>query len=568
MSKPRVRNSVPRGNGAKAAPPVAGNQVVHVPASSIPTPVAQAQIPRGLSTRDKIAALSELLGRERFMARLGMQYGSKRDIYAVAGYPKSLTFDDYWALYERGDVAGRIVDMMPQTTWREAPEVVDPQEDGSQDDTDFTTAFKALAKRLRVWNILERADRLCGVGRYSVILIGVRGDAEDADLKNELPTVKSPDDVLYFQVYHEGAASIVEFETNTKDPRFGLPKTYQIDFSVSAPTSTAGKDQKGIALQVHHSRIIHVAEDKLVDNVYGRPRLKRVYNRLMDIEKIAASTGESFWQLASRILSASTQNGAVLEGPDEKKLREDLEEIVHDLRRVFVGQNMDLKWLESQPPDPSQAVDVLLSLIAGATGYPKRILFGSETGERASEQDQKHWFGIVRERQTHFAEPEILRALVDRLISCGALPEPDSEDGYEVVWPELYQMTEDEQAAANLKRAQIASGLTPVGGDPMELVEIDEERNVWLVPTPEGWPPEGRFEEPEPPPLPPVNPLIPSNPDGTIEGPDGQPVPPGGQGNPPPPPPQPSPGAKPKGKGKAKKGDAPETVAGDDVTGE
>jgi len=27
-----------------------------------------------------------------------------------------------------------------------------------------------------------------------------------------------------------------------------------------------------------------------------------------------------------------------------------------------------------------------------------------------------------------------------------------------------------------------AAALTPMGGDPMDIVEVDEDRNVWLVP--------------------------------------------------------------------------------------
>lgn len=431
----------------------------------------------------QLATLTDLLRRQSFLAKLGAQYGDKRDIYAVAGYPKELTFDHYWAMYERGDVAGRVVDMMAQTTWRQPPEIVDGDqgEGEGESSTEFTKAFEQMRKRLRLWSMFERVDRLSGVGRYAVIMIGARGTEEDAQLGDQMPQMQSPDDVLYLGVYHEGAAVINSWVTDPADPRFGLPYDYRIDFSAGVPTfSTA----KAGTIRVHHSRVIHVAEDRLLDNVYGRPRLQRVYNRLMDLDKIAASTGESFWQLASRILAASTQNGALLDDTDAKELGGQLEDIIHDLRRIFVGQNVDLKWLESTPPDPGPASEFILSLVAGAAGLPKRILFGSETGERASEQDQRHFLGLVRERQERFAEPDILRAFVDRLVDYGALPPPQSGlDGYEVTWPELIEMSELEAADANLKRAQVAATLTPVGGDPMAIVEVDEDRNVWLRPS-------------------------------------------------------------------------------------
>ena len=76
----------------------------------------------------------------------------------------------------------------------------------------------------------------------------------------------------------------------------------------------------------------------------------------------------------------------------------------------------------------------------------------------------------------------ILRPFIDKLIEIGGLPKPGRE-GYEVVWPPLFQESEKEMAEANKLRAEAAKALTPVGGDPAELVEIDAERNVWLRPS-------------------------------------------------------------------------------------
>jgi hypothetical protein len=55
-----------------------------------------------------------------------------------------------------------------------------------------------------------------------------------------------------------------------------------------------------------------------------------------------------------------------------------------------------------------------------------------------------------------------------------------------VQWAPLFEESDDDQAATNLKRAQIAQTLTPVGGDPRTLVEITDEGEVLLLPqTPE-----------------------------------------------------------------------------------
>lgn len=418
--------------------------------------------------------LSNPNSRGALMRKIGSQYEGRRDIFKVAGYPKNLVFKQYWDLYTRGDIAGRIVDMQPQTTWRTPPEIVEP---GMEEEkpTEFVTEFETLAKRLNLWSKFEQVDRLSGIGQYAVLLIGLPG--EDRELTQEINvTVKGQGVVLYVQAYDQEHASIKTWVTKTSDPRFGQPSTYEINLSSGIDGFTAAK------IEVHWSRIIHVAEDRLVDEVFGRPRLERVYNRLMDLEKVAASTGEAFWQLATRVLQAEVAEGAELSDQNRAKVMEQLEEIIHDLRRVFIGQDLNLEWLESKAPDPEHAADMYFTLIAGAVGIPKRMLFGSETGERASETDQRTYFGTINERQERHAEPNILRAFIDRLVQYKVLPIP-GKDGYEVLWPTLIEESDKEKAEANKARAETARALTPVGGDPRELVEVDEDRNVWLKPT-------------------------------------------------------------------------------------
>jgi uncharacterized protein len=418
--------------------------------------------------------LSSLAGRMRMLEKAGLQYGGKRDVYQVAGYvaPGQDTFDHYWGLYTRGDIAGRIVDMPAKTTWRTPPDVA---EKGKPEDTEFTTAFDDLADRLKIWRYFERGDRLAGVGEYAVILLGVRG-VSDQQLAQPLGTLGGPDALIYLGVYSQKNAQITKWVTDTGNPRFGLPELYQVQLS-SGERTGFGK----MSVQVHASRLIHVAEDLLEDEVFGRPRLQRTLNRLFDLDKITASTGESFWQAAARILQAKIDPAATTDESQLDELEDRLEEMVHDLRRQFVGQGAELSWLPTTVSPVKDIGDLYFTLISAAAGIPRRILFGNEVGELASTTDQATYFGTINERQEHFAEPQILRAFIDRLVEARALPQPGA-DGYEVEWPSLFELTELEQADANLKRAQTAQALTPVGGDPLALVEIDESGNVWLLP--------------------------------------------------------------------------------------
>lgn len=442
------------------------------------------ELPGGEKVRGRTGVMAALMadkptkvGRLSFLRQAGLQFQGLRDIYTTAGYVEQgkESFDNYWSRYERDPVAGRIVDMLPKTTWRTPPEVFDEEQDKERKATKFEAAWEGLVTRLRVWRHFERVDRLSRVGRYAALLIGARG-GDDKELKKPLERVKGPDDIIYLSSFAEKHAEIDKWDKDPGSPRFGLPNQYEVTFSSGVQAFGTGK------AMVHHSRIIHVAEDTLTDDVYGRPALKRVLNALDDLLKVTASTGEAYWQLAARILAGKIDPDMQMNQAAVDAMGEAMEEMVHDLRRQFVGHGVELDWLGGEPPKPNEALELYKAIVAVGSGYPTRILFGSEMGQLASDQDERAYFGTVNERQEHHAEPDILRAFIDRLLGVGALPSP--KDGeYKVVWPALFELTEKEMAEANLLRAEAAKTLTPMGGDPLDLVEIDEKRDVWLLST-------------------------------------------------------------------------------------
>lgn len=435
-----------------------------------------ATAPAAATNEQQVALLTDLVSRMQFAQRHGIQYDGDRDLYKLGGYPRELKFDAFNALYGRDGTAGQIIDMAPEATWRKPPEISEPEQ---KDGTKFTKAWTELAKRLGVWQRFERADRLSRIGRYSVLLIG-GGAADDRALAQKLPQLKGPEEVLYLSAYHEGHAQIDTWVTDARDPRFGLPNTYKINLS----SGVAGFKPSGAGntVVVHHSRVIHIAEGLLADEVYGREALRRIYNDLHDYQKITTCSAEAYWQIVAGILQAKIDPEANVTPDQLTELDEALQKLYHDLKRTFYGRGIELSRLAGPAPDPKSVRDLLEARIAAGSGYPKRILFGSETGERASTEDQKTYNNSIDERRAQHAEPAILRAFIDRLIEHGALPKPGAE-GYVVVWKALAGESEMDMAKANRERAEAAKALTPIGGSPLDLVEVDEDRNVWLRPT-------------------------------------------------------------------------------------
>ena len=383
------------------------------------------EVGRNLS-RGGLRVMAAIAKRLELATKLGQSYGTDRDIYAALGYKTAPDFQDYYAFYSRLGIAGRIVDAYPEATWRGEPTLTDP----SGDDSQFIKAWKELEKRLRVWHYFNRVDKVAGIGRYAVLLLGFQDGAEDL-----AQPVESAKDIMYLSPYSESHAAVLSVVEDAKDARFGLPETYNLTI------------KKGQTMVVHWTRILHVAEGLEEDDVFGRPRLQRIYNRLRDIEKIVGGSAEMFWRGAFPPNIFLADEESELDDDQQEALEDQMDALVHDLKRYAFMQGVKPHQMTVQVASPKEHMEVQWAMISAATGIPVRVLTGSERGELASSQDDKNWNSRVDERRRSFAEPSIVRGFVGRLQGVGILPEAGGEDeDYAVEWPELLTLDPKEEA--------------------------------------------------------------------------------------------------------------------------
>ena len=408
--------------------------------------------------------VANLAIRERAaLSRLaGMQYSLTRDVDAMLGYTKNPDVTHFQAMYDRRGLASTIVDAPAKTTWRKAPIV----SDGSEGKSEFMKAWNELQKRLAAYHYMERADRLAGIGKFGVMLIGVK----DGNLDQPLERLSGPNDVIYLSPFGESLAKVNKFVTDKSNKRFGHAETYSLDFGdvIGMPSGSS------IGRNVHWTRVIHIAEGLLDNEVYGEPRLQKVYNRLEDLDKVVGSSAEGYWQSAVKGYAIKAEKDYELSDTALTNAKEELQNYLHGLQRMFATEGLELKELKGEIIDPGPAFAVIISLISGKTGIPQRILLGSERGELASSMDEANWLGRVAERQQQFAEPRILRAFIDRLVDVKALPPPSGGE-YEVEWPRLFYLTDKEQAEVYKDRAEamyMASGKFPL--DMFSISELRE----------------------------------------------------------------------------------------------
>lgn len=404
---------------------------------------------------DAIFQINEtILSRMDLLRKGGVtaQFDGKRDIAIACGYPANLTFDDFMETYSRGDIAKNLVEAYPDYTWSADPTVFEAG-NKKKKKTSWDKEFDSFVRKFNLFSVMHKLDILAGVGRYAILLIGF------ADGQKTEDPVSPGSGVAYLQPYSEQAATVSEWVTDKKDPRYGKPLRYQV--TTGSPSTTSGSPSSASipfsdTFTVHYTRVIHVADNCLENAVFGIPRLQNVYNRLMDIMKLVAGSAEMFWRGGFPGYSFEAKEGVQLpEGEELTKMNDAIQEYVHGLNRYLKLQGIEAKQLNPQVESPKDHFDIQMSLISAATKIPKRVLLGSEQSVLAADQDTKGWNSRVMRRRLRFAEPVMLRSFIDLMMKYNVLP---TVKDYEVRWPNLDFADEEKQAKiAKMKTESIVA---------------------------------------------------------------------------------------------------------------
>jgi uncharacterized protein len=404
---------------------------------------------------------SVLIERLQWMRQHGVSFDGMRDLYAVLGYDRIITPQQYRERYARGGIAGRIVDAMPKATWRGGFELIEDED--PKVSTSFEKAWIALEKRLKISAVFLKTDILVGQGRYAVLLLGAPGES----LSEPLPKGK-PEDLKYLMPFSEEDAKIQSWEIDIKNERFGQPTSYMLSRTSAntlySPYGGVIFNSIDLAQPVHWSRCIHIAENTIDNDVFGAPRLERVWNLLDDLDKVLGGGAEAFWLRANQGLHLNVDKDMTFADATgfKKDLEDQAEKYQHEMRRMIRTRGVEINTLGSDVANFSNPADAIVTQLAGATAIPKRILTGSEMGELASSQDRENFRDQVNGRQSGFAGPYIVVATADRLIEYGYLEAPKKKEGYKCSWSHIGVRTEQEKADGANKWALTTTAEGPV----------------------------------------------------------------------------------------------------------
>ena len=406
------------------------------------------------------------------------------------GWKIELTAQDYYAKYQRQEIAQRIIDMYPFYTWRMPPRITDDA--NASPETPFEAAYKALAKQHNLPMVWRTLDILMGLGHFAVLLLGVDDGAPLAQ------PIRRARHLTYITPYSEVWASIEAWNGDETSERYLKPEMYRID---------VGRGQSGLPLSrrrlptlstlVHQSRVVHVAENSFDGGIIGTPRLRSLYNALDDVTLLYGSATLMFYRAGIGRYVAAVRDTAEVKTPqDVDEMKQQFDEFIADIRQLIHVEGYDVSLLESSLASPKDQIDAHLALIASGAGIPQRILYGSERGELASTQDQTDWETTITSRQENVMTPLFVRQTIQRLIDFGVLPPPQAGD-FQVIWPSSGSTNPTRQAEIAERMAKAIAAYVSGRGRMVMPVEEFRERALGLPAVPEGGLPDPEaFEEP------------------------------------------------------------------------
>lgn len=387
------------------------------------------------------------------------------------GHPRYISPFMYRWMYDRDDTAGKVVDIYPDESWAADPTVTDTESE--HEITPFKERWDYLCNRKSLMQTMYRADKLCGVGRFGLLVFGLDDgknmDQEVVGVKDfdpDNPTERSEIGINWMRPLDEYLCYGQQFDTDPNSKRYGLPEYYNViltDMGLDfAPITTTGT----VTYQrIHWTRCIHLADNLQTGPYAGKPRQKGVFDRLLDLRKLKSSSPEMYYQGAFPGISFELDprvSAADELDYDEDDFKTQLEQYTSGFSRFLHLVGLKANSLAPQVVDPKGHIRVQDEAIAAHMNVPYRIWKGSEEARLASAQDKLAWNRRLGKRLRTFVEPCLIRPVAERLMAYGALPIPKNKRFW-VGWGDLNTVTDEDKANLALKWTQAMSQYVATG---------------------------------------------------------------------------------------------------------
>lgn len=423
--------------------------------------------------------------------------GPRRDIDEECQYPKAIFAEDFVKMYKREGYGRKVVESLPNECFCVDPDI---RENENKRSSPFEKGVDELIDSdIAPLTALHKLDVEGGITRFG----GMYYDLDDG-LEPDKPaagidpisgragdTAPEPVTLNRLEVFNETQLRIIELEGDRKNPRRGLPITYELyrpdvqTYGSSAVTYRV--PETGKWERVHWTRIQHYANDALPGALLGSPRQEGVWNRLVDLRKTLGGAGEMWWKGGFPGLSISADPNLIEAGAtvqiDEASLKEQIQRYMDGLQRYIALVGMKAESMAPQIADPSAHVLVHLQAVACALDYPLRIFLGAEEAKVASGHEMTNWNRRIGRRQNKWLTPCVIRPFFNRCVALGVLPRTKAVDRkgtpvYKVKWPSIDVPNEDETSTIADRMADTLKKYIECKG--YELIQPSDFLAFWM----------------------------------------------------------------------------------------
>lgn len=396
----------------------------------------------------------------------------KRSITQAGGYPHVITLDQHWDMAQHQGIGYNLAYGIVNDTWKEFPVIFDgdcDEERRETNPTEFEKAIDETFERLDVPSRLKALDLAQRPMRYGAMMF-VTSEAEGTTTKMPLK-VNSIEYLQKINVFHEAQLQVATAETNPGSINYGMPIDYDVRVNVAGSTN----EWETSGYTVNASRVYAFGEGALDGSIYGVPCNESCFEALMDIRKTRMAGAEGYFQNASNKYAVHLDNGAT--PADAKAIAEEIEDFDDEISRSMLLGGGKLSLLQTTLQDPTNPWTIALNECAAAHSKPMTIIIGSQTGERASNNDLTFWNNVVSDR-CNSVGTQMITGFIKTLQERFNFPKPTGK--MEIVWRDFNEMTTEQKVDLNLKRAQTnktqaEAGLLPVYSTSVLQTEADVE---------------------------------------------------------------------------------------------
>lgn len=360
----------------------------------------------------------------------------------------SIEFLTQWeadALYHSDDMMARVVDLVPDEMTRAGIELTQDPDGKLREPLEALGAMEKLNEAMK-WS------RQSGAG---YVFLGAF-DGKKVNQPLDENNIKRFDHLTVFDRFE---VTVDALYTDPLSPKFGEPKFYKINPSITSPTGDVSQQQ------IHESRFIRF------DGVLTKRSVKQmneyvsvsVLERCRDVIRdfvmghhAAAVIVQDFGQRTYGInglaqMLASDQDGLLI-----KRLK-----LLDRTRSIFRAVLVDAEKesLEVKSPAVSGLDDLLYQLgirLSACTGIPLTLLLGESPGgmNATGESDHRNFYNVVAAMQERVLRPALARILRLLVRTGNKRKLTDSSGAVPFVFKPLWQPSELDIAKARWDMAQ------------------------------------------------------------------------------------------------------------------